>query len=303
MNIGITGGAGFIGAALALRLQQHHTVHVLDAFTDYYDVQLKEERADELRRAGVTVTTGDVHHDLDAWMETSFDAVFHLAALPGVPRSLEEPHHYIREDIDMTVTLLEAAKRHGMPHVFFASSSSVYGEQTGPLKEEQATGHVASPYAAAKYSAESFCHAYAHLYDVNVTLFRFFTVYGPSGRPDMALFRFIEQALRGETLTVFGDPIRDFTYIDDITRGMEQALLARAVGTYNLGANQPVSVRTLAERIGQRFDVPVQTQTARRGDVTMTWSDTTAAQKAFGYQPSIEIDVGLEQVIAWHQNR
>ncbi|ACB62276.1 NAD-dependent epimerase/dehydratase [Exiguobacterium sibiricum 255-15] len=305
MQIGITGGAGFIGAALALRLQASgHTVHVIDAFTDYYDVELKLTRAKQLQANGIDVFDGNVHEDLATWCANhSFAALFHLAALPGVPGSLTEPHRYIEDDIAMTVTVLEAARTHGIPHVFFASSSSVYGEQTGALLEQQATGNVMSPYAAAKYSAETFCRTYHNLYDMNVTIFRFFTVYGPSGRPDMALFRFIEQALDGQPLTVFGDPVRDFTYIDDITRGMEQALEAKATGIFNLGANRPESVRDLAAMLSERFNVPVRSAPARIGDVSMTWSNTDAARQTFGYVPSFTLADGIEQMIRWHLER
>lgn len=305
MQIGITGGAGFIGAALALRLQASgHTVYVMDAFTDYYDVELKLERAQRLQADGIDVFDGNVHEELGTWCEAyTFDALFHLAALPGVPGSLTEPHRYIEDDIAMTVTVLEIARTHGIPHVFFASSSSVYGEQTGALLEQQATGNVMSPYAAAKYSAETFCRTYHNLYDMNMTIFRFFTVYGPSGRPDMALFRFIEQALDGQPLTVFGDPVRDFTYIDDITRGMEQALEAKATGTFNLGANRPESVRDIAAMLSERFNVPVRSAPARIGDVSMTWSNTDAARQTFGYVPSFTLADGIERMIRWHLER
>ncbi|ASI36614.1 MULTISPECIES: NAD-dependent epimerase/dehydratase family protein [unclassified Exiguobacterium] len=305
MNIGITGGAGFIGAALATRLRTSgHTVSIIDAFTDYYASDLKRERAAELTRLGVNICEADVHVGLDAWCSSGqFDALFHLAALPGVPGSLREPHRYIKEDIDMTVTVLEAAKQHQIQQVLFASSSSVYGEQTGALSEQQATGQVVSPYAAAKYSAETFCNAYQNLYGLQVTIFRFFTVYGPSGRPDMALYRFIEQALRGQELVVFGDPVRDFTYIDDITRGMEQALQARAIGTYNLGANRPESVRTIARSLSERYGVPVTFTEQREGDVSMTWSNTEAARQAFDYTPSVTLNEGLERMITWHLGR
>ncbi|WP_214848128.1 NAD-dependent epimerase/dehydratase family protein [Exiguobacterium sp. s193] len=305
MNIGITGGAGFIGAALATRLHASgHTVSVIDAFTDYYASDLKRERAAELARLGVTISEADVHTALNDWCSSGqFDALFHLAALPGVPGSLREPHRYIKEDIDMTVTVLEAAKRHQIQQVFFASSSSVYGEQTGALSEQQATGQVVSPYAAAKYSAETFCNAYQNLYGLQITTFRFFTVYGPSGRPDMALYRFIEQALRGQDLVVYGDPVRDFTYIDDITRGMEQALQARATGTFNLGANQPESVRKIAEMLGTRYGVAVTYTDRREGDVSMTWSNTEAARQAFGYMPAVTLTEGLERMITWHLGR
>ena len=305
MQIGITGGAGFIGAALALRLQASgHTVYVIDAFTDYYDVELKLTRAKQLQANGIDVFDGNVHEDLATWCANhSFAALFHLAALPGVPGSLTEPHRYIEDDIAMTVTVLETARTHGIPHVFFASSSSVYGEQTGALLEHQATGNVMSPYAAAKYSAETFCRTYHNLYDLNVTIFRFFTVYGPSGRPDMALFRFIEQALDGQPLTVFGDPVRDFTYIDDITRGMEQALDAKATGIFNLGTNRPESVRDVAAMLSKRFHVPVHSAPARTGDVSMTWSNTDAARQTFGYVPSFTLADGIERMIRWHLER
>ena len=305
MNIGITGGAGFIGAALATRLHASgHTVSIIDAFTDYYASDLKRERAAELARLGVNLYEADVHVALDAWCASGqFDALFHLAALPGVPGSLREPHRYIKEDIEMTVTVLEAAKRHQIQQIFFASSSSVYGEQTGALSEQQATGQVVSPYAAAKYSAETFCNAYHNLYGLQITTFRFFTVYGPSGRPDMALYRFIEQALRGQDLVVYGDPVRDFTYIDDITRGMEQALQARATGTFNLGANQPESVRKIAGMLGTRYGVAVTYTDRREGDVSMTWSNTEAARQAFGYMPAVTLTEGLERMITWHLGR
>lgn len=305
MNIVITGGAGFIGSALALRLNSSHDVTVVDAFTDYYDVSLKRKRADLLLDHGIQVKEGDVHLPwFREWCKNQkFDALFHLAALPGVPKSLEDPHRYIQEDIGMTVTVLEAVREAGIRRFYFASSSSVYGEQSGPVREQDATGDVVSPYAAAKYGAEAFCRSYQHLYGFDVTIFRFFTVYGPMGRPDMALDRFAKQALSRAPLSLFGDPVRDFTYIDDITRGMEQALEHGAVGTYNLGAGLPTRLSEIAERLAARYGLELIREGKRPGDVSLTWSDCSAAEAAFGYRPRVTINQGLEQVLSWHEQR
>ncbi len=308
LNVLVTGGAGFIGSHLVKKLLSlGHRVAVIDNFHPYYSPERK-------RRQFQVLTSGyDVHlYDVDLLdekrTESIFkqyqpDCVYHLAALPGVPKSLLQPLDYVDYDIKATINVLTASGRSGAKHVLFASSSSVYGNQERvPLKEEMATGNVISPYAAAKYGAESFCHAYAHLFGYRLTIFRYFTVYGPWGRPDMAISRFIHLLSRGEEIVVYGTrTARDYTFIDDIVDGMVLALRRSGPNdAFNLGSGRPVTMEQLLKKLRIYFPkMRVNYASERMGDVKETWADITKAQQAFDYRPTVPFEKGLEKTIEW----
>ncbi len=308
MKILITGGAGFIGSHLAAKLLSlHHEIIVVDNFHPYYSIERKRRQFRELT-AGHTVTVYetdllDVDKTIALFRQQQPDCVYHLAALPGVPNSLLQPLEYVDYDIKATINVLKAAGEAGVKHVLFASSSSVYGNQGSmPLKEEMATGNVISPYAAAKYGAESFCHAYANLFGYQLTIFRYFTVYGPWGRPDMAISKFICQLLHGEEIVVYGtQTARDYTFIDDIVAGMIAALHREGSNdVFNLGSGRPVTMEELLCTLQEYFpNMKVRHAPERAGDVKMTWADITKAKQSFGYEPTISFKEGLAKTIEW----
>jgi UDP-glucuronate 4-epimerase len=308
LKILITGGAGFIGSHLTAKLLSlNYETIIIDNLHPYYPAERK------MKQLKALVGNSDVsfyHIDLLDWERTADvfkkhqpDCVFHLAALPGVPNSLLQPLEYVDYDIKATINVLKAAGECGAQHVLFASSSSVYGNQGNvPLKEEMATGNVISPYAAAKYGAESFCQAYANLFGYKLTIFRYFTVYGPWGRPDMAISKFIRQLLNNEEIVVYGTgTARDYTFIDDIVSGMVAAL-HRAEGNeiFNLGAGHPVTMEELLGYLKEHFPkMKVQHAPERAGDVKATWADITKAKEMLGYEPKIPFKEGLAKTIEW----
>jgi UDP-glucuronate 4-epimerase len=308
MNIIITGGAGFIGSHLAQRLLLDHHITIVDNLHPYYNPEQKRKHIDEIKKLGVPFQffQADLMDESTCkriFEENSFDVVVHLAAIPGVPYSIEQPHQYIDLDIKATVNVLKYAGETKVKHVIFASSSSVYGNQTGmPLSEEMANGQVASPYAAAKYGAESFCHAYQSLYGFQLSILRFFTVYGPWGRPDMAIPLFVKKLMLSEPLQIFGtQSARDYTYIDDIIDGIHRTILySKGNETYNLGFGKPVYMETLLNHLSKRFPtMKIKQLGTRQGDVKMTWSNISKAKQKLDYQPLVNIEEGLDRTISW----
>ncbi|OQP06383.1 UDP-glucose 4-epimerase [Geobacillus sp. 46C-IIa] len=308
MKVVVTGGAGFIGSHLAAYLSgQGYEVAAIDCFHPYYPTERKERQFQALTGGRVPLVRLDLldGEQTKQWFaQFRPDVVYHLAALPGVPYSLEQPLTYIDYDIKATVNVLAAAGEAEARHVLFASSSSVYGDRGNvPLKEEMADGRVVSPYAAAKYGAESFCHAYAHLHGYKMTIFRYFTVYGPWGRPDMAIGAFLRRLMNGEEITVYGSgTARDYTYIDDIVAGMVAALgrSGSQSEVFNLGAGTPVTMEQLLVELRRHFpDMKVVRAPERKGDVKATWADITKAKRAFGYEPKVPFFEGLARTVAW----
>lgn len=308
MNILITGGAGFIGSRLAIRLvNEEHNVTVIDKLDGYYSKLRKQQQLDEVKK------TGSFHfypYDLlneeecrKIFQASSFDCVVHLAGLPGVTNSIENPHIYIDEDIKATVNVLRLCGEAKVNHVVFASSSSVYGEQQGyPLSEELASGKVVSPYSAAKFGAESFCHVYQQIYGFQLAILRLFTVYGPSARPDMAIPIFIKRLLEDESIDVFGkNTARDYTYIDDIVDGIRSVIdQPRPNEIYNLGSGNPISMRQLLALLKDSFPkMRINQKATRTGDVTSTWANITKARNELGFQPQVSIQEGLRRTIKW----
>jgi UDP-glucuronate 4-epimerase len=309
VNVLITGGAGFIGSHLttALLKENRFNVTIVDMLHSYYDINRKKERLEYLKALGeFTYYQVDLLHEqelTEVFKEKSFDIVIHLAALPGVAYSVENPNEYVDFDIKATINILKLSGEAGVKHVIFASSSSVYGDQANvPLSEDMFNGKVVSPYAAAKVGAESFCHAYHHIYKYDVTVLRFFTVYGPWGRPDMAIPLFIKRLLNEETITVFDqNTARDYTYIDDIVSGISLAMdKGNGYNIYNLGNGNPVSMKTLLSSMKSYFPtMSLIDKGWRTGDVTSTWANIEKAKAELGYQPTVSFEEGLAKTIEW----
>jgi UDP-glucuronate 4-epimerase len=307
VKIVITGGAGFIGMHLSQRLMsKDYQVSIIDCFHAYYSTDRKKQHLKEIQfpaRDLYEVDLVDREKTKAIIRELKPDAVIHLAALPGVAYSMEEPLKYVDYDIKATINIIEACGEAGVKRFLFASSSSVYGDKPGrALKEEDADGMTISPYAASKWSAESFCHMYAHMYDMHVNILRFFTVYGPWGRPDMAIPQFISKLIKNESISIFGsDSGRDYTYINDIIHGIELTLQKGQRGEiYNLGSGRVVKMTRLLEILRPHFpDMNVDYDTYRMGDVLSTHSDISKAQSHLGYFPTTTIEDGIGNTILW----
>lgn len=313
MKIIVTGGAGFIGCHLTRKLlKEGHEVMVLDELHPYYSKQRKIEQLEFIKEAGnfkfeekSLLKDADEVHKI--FLDFKADSVIHLAALPGVSYSLEAPEQYVDYDIKATANLLKFSGESGVEHVIFASSSSVYGEQANePLKEDMATGRVISPYAAAKYGAESFCHAFASMYNFDMTILRFFTVYGPWGRPDMAISKFIDKLIKGEEITVFGSGTsRDYTYIDDIVEGIYSSMKnGGGTNIFNIGSSQPIPIEELIDHLAEHFPkMNINYSDFRQGDVSATWADTSKAKQMLGFEPKVTFKEGLARTVQWAIDR
>ncbi|WP_391560743.1 NAD-dependent epimerase/dehydratase family protein [Robertmurraya sp.] len=307
MKIMVTGGAGFIGSHLSRRLLlEQHEVFIIDCLHSYYSLDRKRTNLDEIKKLGAfhffNIDLLDREGTIRLLKEISPDVVIHLAALPGVAYSIDQPLEYVDYDVKATINVLEGAGKAGTRQVIFASSSSVYGNQEGPFLEEMAIGKVISPYAAAKYSAESFCHVYEHLYGFQMNILRFFTVYGPWGRPDMAIGHFIKKLMNGESIRVFGSgSARDYTYIEDIVEGINLTMMkSKKSETFNIGSGRPITMEHLLSELQIHFpNMVVKREGNRVGDVQQTWADISKAANQLGYQPKVEFSLGLEETVKW----
>ena len=315
----VTGAAGFIGFHLSNSLlQKGVTVVGFDNINDYYDVNLKYARLDILENfENFTFVKGDLANKTAVdklFSENKFDIVVNLAAQAGVRYSIENPQAYIESNVIGFFNILEACRNNPVEHLLYASSSSVYGnQQKTPFSTDDDVSKPISLYAATKKSNELMAYTYSHLYSIPSTGLRFFTVYGPYGRPDMACFSFTEKILRGETIKIFnnGDMYRDFTYIDDIVKGVENMLCNppeadengdRAM-VYNIGNNSPEKlmyfVETLEKALGKTAEkefLPMQP-----GDVYQTYADVTPLIEKFGFKPSTPIEDGLARFVEWYK--
>jgi UDP-glucuronate 4-epimerase len=330
MRILVTGAAGFIGFHLAERLlQRGDMVTGLDNLNAYYDVSLKEARLAQLQEhrafGFVRVDLADRKAMAEVFARGKFDAIVNLAAQAGVRHSLENPQAYVEANVTGFMNVLEGARHNGAGHLVFASTSSIYGLNTAlPFGEKQNTDHPMSLYAATKKANEAMAHSYAHLFEIPCTGLRFFTVYGPWGRPDMALFKFTRGILADEPIQVFneGRMVRDFTYIDDIVEGMARVIdrPAKANPTwdpkapeastssapwriYNMGNHQRVElmtyIRAIESALGKKAKLELLPMQA--GDVLATEADTSELEAAIGFKPKTPVEEGIKRFVEWYR--
>jgi UDP-glucuronate 4-epimerase len=310
----VTGGAGFIGSQLVeRRIAAGDRVTVIDDFNDYYDPALKRSNVSALvSEPRFRLVEGDIRDGAlvtSLFEEGSFDAVVHLAARAGVRPSLKDPVLYEEVNCVATIRLLEAAARFGKPRFVFASSSSVYGVNSKlPFSEEDPITRPVSPYATTKRSGELLAFNYHHLHALDVTCLRFFTVYGPRQRPEMAIARFTDALERGLEIPFYGDGSsqRDYTHIDDILDGVEAAIeRCRGFEIINLGGAHPITLAGLIERLeaatGKR--ALLNRLPDQPGDVPATYADVEKAHRLLGYSPRVPIEEGLARYVAWYREQ
>lgn len=310
-NILVTGGAGFIGSHLVDRLlQQGHHVHAIDDFNDFYDVGVKQHNLkDASSNKNFTLHKADICDPKaveELFATHRYQVVAHLAARAGVRPSLEKPLLYERVNVQGTINVLEQARKYSTEKFIFASSSSVYGNNKKvPFSEEDPVDYPISPYAATKRAGELICHTYHHLYQLPIFCLRFFTVYGPRNRPDLAIYNFSRRIHQGEPIEVFGDGSmqRDFTFIDDILDGILRAIdHCAGYRIFNLGESRPVVLRDLISAIEQTVGkaAVITRKPTQPGDVDRTYADVSRACNELGYNPTMEIKAGLEKFWQWY---
>jgi UDP-glucuronate 4-epimerase len=309
MKILVTGAAGFIGSHLSERLLADgcHVVGV-DNFDDFYDPGIKWQNLEKcLEKDNFGLVEADIR-DADAMNEAAqqgIDVIVHLAARAGVRPSIENPVLYADVNINGTVVMLEAARKNQIKKFVFGSSSSVYGNNKKiPFSEDDNVDFPISPYAATKKACELICHTYYSLYKIDMTCLRFFTVYGPRQRPDLAIHKFAAIIERGEQIPVFGDGgmMRDFTYIDDIIAGTVAAIeKCRGYNIYNLGESEPIKLSQLIEQIENALGKKAEKEylPEQPGDVARTYADISKAQRDLGYKPGTNIEQGLAKFVEW----
>lgn len=306
----LTGAAGFIGAKTAKLLCEAGVEVVgIDNLNDYYDVNLKKERLSEITSKNFKFQILDIEDKAalkKLFSEHDFDVVFNLAARAGVRYSMENPDIYMSTNAMGTLHILECMRERKVPKLVLASTSSLYAGQPMPFKEELPVNTPISPYAATKKAAEVMAYSYHHLYQIDVSVVRYFTVYGPAGRPDMSPFIFADKLLKGEELPIFGDGTqsRDFTFVDDIARGT--ILASKKVGfeIINLGGgNNPhtlLELVSLMEKIsGKKAKLKFNSKV--QADMDVTWADISKAQRILGWTPQVGFEAGVEKLMAWHK--
>lgn len=312
MRILLTGAAGFIGSNLADRLlATGHEVLGLDNFNDFYDPGLKARNLKSAQSlANFELVRGDIlDSDLLRTVFADFrpERVVHLAAWAGVRPSIERPALYQKVNVEGTTNLLERCRLDGVRHFVFASSSSVYGDREQvPFCETDNVDFPISPYAATKKAGELLCYTWHHLFGLHTACLRFFTVYGPRQRPEMAIHQFIRRIDQGEIVPMFGDgsTSRDYTYIDDIVDGVVAALeRVQGYRIYNLGESKTISLRDLIDLIGRHVGKTprVEIRPLQPGDVTRTFADVTRARAELDYAPRVNIDEGIRRMVAWYR--
>lgn len=313
----VTGGAGFIGSHLVRQLLERQArVIVVDDFNDFYDPSMKEKNvAPFSHHPGFNLVRADIRQKADmakVFERFSTDlingGVIHIAARAGVRPSLLEPELYLNTNVLGTLNLVELAQSHGVKKFIFASSSSVYGDSADkvPFTETQDISKPISPYASTKAMAESLLYTYSHLYDMQVVILRFFTVYGPSQRPDLAIHKFTRLIDQGRPIPMFGDGStqRDYTYVDDIIQGVLGAIQYEDTPyeIFNLGESQTVSLTTLIQLLEESLHrkALIQKLPLQPGDVPVTYADIRKAQTLLNYRPSTPIETGIPKFVDWY---
>lgn len=310
----VTGCAGFIASGVCRRLlDTGHEVLGVDSLNDAYDPRLKRWRLEQLMaREGFTFAPVDITHraalaELFAAEGTPpFDGVLNLAARAGVRQSVANPWVYQATNVEGTLNLLDLCRKVGVPRFVLASTSSLYGgENPAPFREDADVTRPLSPYAASKLAAEALAYTYYHLFKLQVTSLRFFTVYGPAGRPDMSVFRFVRCITEGEPIVVFGDGSqeRDFTYVDDIARGVCAALALEGHNTINLGSDRPHRLMTMIELIARLVgrEPKIEYRPSHPADVPATWADITRARELLKWSPEVSFEAGIRAAVEWYK--
>ena len=313
----VTGCAGFIASKVTeLLLEEGHEVVGIDNMNDAYDPRLKEWRLAQLEgrpnfrfhRVDIANTDAIEQRFLDDASSTQqppYVAVINLAARAGVRPSVKNPWVYERTNAAGTLNLLDLCRRHGVKKFVLASTSSLYGAHNPiPFSEGADTNRPLSPYAASKKAAEAMAYSYHHLHGLDVTVFRYFTVYGPAGRPDMSVFRFVRWISKGETITVFGDGTqqRDFTYVDDIARGTIAGLKPLGYEVVNLGGDRPVPLSEIISQISQLTGQKpvIEYREAHPADVPATWANVEKARRLLGWNSEVSVEEGLRRCVEWY---
>ena len=307
----VTGCAGFIGWKVTeFLLALGHTVVGIDNLNTAYDTQVKQWRLKQIEDSpNFEFHRSDIC-DRDALrgiFNTHYDAVINLAARAGVRQSVENPWVYVDTNVTGTLNLLELCREFEVQKFVLASTSSLYGANNPlPFSEEANTDGPLSPYAASKKGAESLCHSYHHLYGIDVTIFRFFTVYGPAGRPDMSAFRFVQWISEGKPVIVYGDgkqSSRDYTYLEDVARGVIAGLRPLKYEVINLGSDSPIvlidTIRLIEELVGKAAEL--LHQPFHPADVRATWADIRKAEKLLGWRPQVTFREGITALVEWYQ--
>ncbi|HEY9121840.1 MAG TPA: GDP-mannose 4,6-dehydratase [Brevefilum sp.] len=311
-NYLISGAAGFIAFRVAeLLLEDGHTVYGVDNLNDAYDVRLKDYRLSRLKYfpdfhfLKMDISEKDSIDAIGEWLPEKVDGVINLAARAGVRTSLTDPWVYVDTNMVGTLNLLELCRQRDIPKFILASTSSLYAEESEPpFKETYDTDHPLQPYAASKKGAESMAHAYHYLYDIDVSVLRYFTVYGPAGRPDMVMFRFCQWIAEEKPVVINGDgeQSRGFTYLDDIARGTIQALKPVGYEIINLGGHEVITINRLVdmleERIGKK--ARITHQDFHKADVHTNQADVTRAGEILGWEPKVDLDEGITRLVDWY---
>lgn len=314
MRFLVTGGAGFIGSHLCEKLvDENHFVVCLDNFNSYYDPEIKRRNVKTLlshpRFQLAEIDILQWRRLTSLFENESFDVIVHLAARAGVRPSIRSPKLYQKVNIQGTVNLLELAKKFDVQKFVMASSSSVYGNNKKvPFHEDDSVDHPVSPYAATKKACELIGHTYSSLYNLPVTCLRFFTVYGPRQRPDMAIHKFTRCINNDLPITMFGDGTsrRDYTYISDILEGIDQAIQrCKGFRVYNLGESQTINLKDLIQLLEKSIGkkAKIKQLPDQPGDVRVTFADITRAQKELNYRPSVPVEEGIPKFIQWYTDQ
>jgi UDP-glucuronate 4-epimerase len=316
MKVLLTGGAGFIGSHLTEGLlKKGHDLTVVDSLdATLYPPEWKRKNLVEARKeSGFRFFEGGVcsHGSMKAVFEAvQPEIVIHLAALPGIQQSILNPDRYETVNVGGTLTMLQQCRDHGVKKFIFASSSSVYGTAPRvPVRERDTTLRPLSPYAATKVAAEAHCYTFAHLYGISTTVLRFFTVYGPRQRPDMAMHQFVRAIEKGEEITIYGDvqSSRDFTHVSDVVEGILASMdydpgPTTPFRVFNLGSGKPVTLNDLIGLLWKAMpgkQAEIKYQEARIGDVPHTWADIQRAELVLKWKPTMPLELGIEQYVEW----